>query len=210
MARAPGVRHLHVRLDGAAQGGGGDPRAVVRLVKETNYITVTGEDAFLQFAPVAFDASTLELWGSLLNGARLVVVPPGSPSLEELAAVVRGAGVTMLWLTAPLFHLLVEEEVEALRGVRRFWPEGTCCRCRTCARARRAAGHGGDQRLRADGDDDVCCHRMTRMEQPTGPVPIGRPISNTRVYLLDGECNPVPVGVPGSCTSAGRVWRAAI
>ena len=190
---------------GRPKGVGVPHRAVVRLVKETNYITVTGEDAFLQFAPVAFDASTLELWGSLLNGARLVVMPPGRPSLEELAAVVRGAGVTTLWLTAPLFHLLVEKEVEALRGVRQLLAGGDVLSVPHVRKALDALpdtvvinGYGP-----TENTTFTCCHRMTRMEQPTGPVPIGRPISNTRVYILDGECNPVPVGVPGELHIGG-------
>ncbi len=64
-------------------------RAVSRLVIDPDYITITPDDVFLQFAPLAFDASTLEIWGPLLNGARLVVAPP-DPSIRELTALVRG------------------------------------------------------------------------------------------------------------------------
>ncbi len=60
-------------------------RAVVRLVKNTDYATFSPDDVFLQFAPIAFDASTFEIWGCLLNGARLVIMPAAAPSLEELA-----------------------------------------------------------------------------------------------------------------------------
>src|SRR6185369_9371479 len=59
-------------------------RSVVRLVKETNYIDVSERDVFLQAAPISFDASTLEVWGSLLNGARLVLLEQQRPTLEEL------------------------------------------------------------------------------------------------------------------------------
>ena len=59
-------------------------RSAVRLVKETNYIELGAEDVMLQFAPVSFDASTFEIWGSLLNGARLAVFPAGRSALEEL------------------------------------------------------------------------------------------------------------------------------
>ncbi len=62
-------------------------RAVVRLVRETNYATFSSDDVFLHLAPSSFDASTLELWGSLLNGGRLVLFPAHTPSLEELAQI---------------------------------------------------------------------------------------------------------------------------
>ncbi|MCA1603334.1 MAG: condensation domain-containing protein, partial [Acidobacteria bacterium] len=75
-------------------------RSIVRLVKETNYVVLTSDQVFLQFAPVSFDASTFELWGCLLNGARLVVFPAGTPSLKELGEVLQRSQVTTLWLTA--------------------------------------------------------------------------------------------------------------
>src|SRR5205807_6192971 len=59
-------------------------RNVVRLVKNTNYVTLTPREVLLQFAPISFDASTFEIWGSLLNGAHLVLMSPGTPSLAEL------------------------------------------------------------------------------------------------------------------------------
>src|SRR5205823_1122222 len=59
-------------------------RNVVRLVKETNYISLTPADVLLHFAPISFDASTFELWGSLLNGTQLVIFPAHMPSLDEL------------------------------------------------------------------------------------------------------------------------------
>src|SRR5581483_11356254 len=79
-------------------------RGVVRLVKNTDYARFGPEEVFLQFAPIAFDASTLEIWGALLNGARLVVFPPGRVSLAELGEFIEREGITTLWLTAGLFH----------------------------------------------------------------------------------------------------------
>src|SRR6185369_2247956 len=84
-------------------------RAVVRLVLGTNYIDLGPEDVFLQHSPVSFDASTLEIWGPLLNGGRLVVCPPGRLSAGELGTIVERSGVTVLWLTAGLFHAISED-----------------------------------------------------------------------------------------------------
>src|SRR5262249_45041659 len=59
-------------------------QGVVRLVKGTNYVNLTAEEVFLQLAPLSFDASTFEIWGCLLNGARLAIFPPHTPTLAEL------------------------------------------------------------------------------------------------------------------------------
>ncbi|MCA1607098.1 MAG: AMP-binding protein, partial [Acidobacteria bacterium] len=99
-------------------------RSIVRLVKETNYVVLTSDQVFLQFAPVSFDASTFELWGCLLNGARLVVFPAGTPSLKELGEVLRRSQVTTLWLTAGLFHQMVDGHLEDLRSVRQLLAGG--------------------------------------------------------------------------------------
>jgi aspartate racemase len=72
-------------------------RGVVRLVKQTHYANFSAEEVFLQLAPASFDASTFEIWGALLNGARLVIFPPHTPSLAELGRFVQEQAVTTLW-----------------------------------------------------------------------------------------------------------------
>ncbi|HLM67996.1 MAG TPA: condensation domain-containing protein, partial [Longimicrobium sp.] len=84
-------------------------RAVVRLVRGQDFITIDPSDVFLQLAPASFDAATLELWGPLLNGARLALYPPEQPTVEGIAEALERHGVTTLWLTAGLFHLIVDE-----------------------------------------------------------------------------------------------------
>ena len=86
-------------------------RAIIRLVRNTNFCQFGTDEVFLQCAPISFDASTLEIWGPLLNGGRLVVMPPETFSLEDLGRVIREQGVTTLWLTAGLFSLMVEERL---------------------------------------------------------------------------------------------------
>ena len=99
-------------------------RAVARLVKNTDYVRFTAEEVFLQFAPISFDASIFEIFGSLLNGAKLVVFPAGKASLEEIGDVIQRHGVTTLWLTAGLFHQMVEGNLAGLQGVRQLLAGG--------------------------------------------------------------------------------------
>ena len=179
-------------------------RAVVRLVMETGYARFGADEVFLQLAPLAFDASTFELWGSLLHGARLVVFPPHAPSLEELGGVLRREGVTSLWLTAGLFEQMVAHHPEALNGVRQLLAGGDVLP----VGAVRARLERGGVLVNGYGPTEnttfTCCHVMkTPGDAGPGAVPIGRPIANTRVYVLDARMQPVPAGVPGELYTGG-------
>jgi amino acid adenylation domain-containing protein len=180
-------------------------RSVVRLVKNTNYIELGPDEVFLQFAPISFDASTLELWGSLLNGAKLVVCPAGRLSLEELGRVIEERGVTTLWLTAVLFQQMVDTQIESLRGVRQLLAGGETLSVRHVRRMLEMIGEG--RLINGYGPTEnttfTCCHVMTANTRIEHTVPIGRPISNTRVYVLDGHLRAVPVGIYGELYIGG-------
>jgi amino acid adenylation domain-containing protein len=190
---------------GRPKGTSIEHRSVVRLVKNTNYIELGPDEVFLQFAPISFDASTLELWGSLLNGAKLVVCPAGRLSLEELGRVIRERGVTTLWLTAALFHQMVDTQIESLRGVRQLLAGGETLSVphvremlQVIGRNRLINGYGP-----TENTTFTCCHVMTAGTRIEHTVPIGRPIANTRVYVLDAHLQPVPVGVYGELYIGG-------
>ncbi|HEX5834251.1 MAG TPA: condensation domain-containing protein, partial [Pyrinomonadaceae bacterium] len=95
-------------------------RGVIRVVRDTNYARLDQNEVFLQMAPISFDASTFEIWAALLNGARLIIFPPQRPSLEDIAATLRRYQITTLWVTTGLFHVLVERQIEALKGLRQI------------------------------------------------------------------------------------------
>ncbi|MCI0355101.1 MAG: non-ribosomal peptide synthetase, partial [Acidobacteria bacterium] len=180
-------------------------RNVVRLVRETNYAEFGPEEVYLQLAPLSFDASTFELWGSLLNGARLVVMPPQLPTLTELGAVLERYEVSTLWLTAGLFHLLVDEGVE-LDGVRQLLAGGEALRVKHVQQV--VAGLVDGSRLingygPTEGTTFSCCHVMKREDEMGTTVPIGKPIANTQAYVLDERQQLVPQGVVGELYLGG-------
>src|SRR5579864_624016 len=109
---------------GVPKAVGIEHRSIVRLVRNTNYFEVKEQEVFLQLAPISFDASTFEIWGCLLNGGRLVLHPQQTPSLEALGEYIERSGITTLWLTAGLFHQMVEGPVEKLRGIRQLLAGG--------------------------------------------------------------------------------------
>ena len=180
-------------------------RGVVRLVNGTNYASLTSEEVFLQFAPVSFDASTFEIWGCLLNGARLVVFPPHTPSLGELGQILQRYQVTTLWLTAGLFHEMVEHNLEGLRHVQQLLTGGDVLSPSHVRKAlqelpgcRLINGYGP-----TEGTTFTCCHSMVAPGEVAGPIPIGRAIANTQAYILDHHLHPVPIGVCGELYIGG-------
>lgn len=180
-------------------------QAVVRLVKATSYAQFTAEDRFLQFAPISFDAATFEIWGSLLNGAVLVMPPPSELSLDELGKLLKQAQITTLWLTAGLFHLMVEEHLDSLEQIHQLLAGGDVL---WVSHVRRVLQHLKGCRLMngygpTESTTFACCYSVDDSAQFGEVVPIGRPIANTQVYVLDGSLQLVPMGVAGELYIGG-------
>jgi amino acid adenylation domain-containing protein len=180
-------------------------RGVVRLVRGASYAEFGAGEVFLQLAPVSFDASTFEIWGALLNGSRLVVMPPGTVSLGELGDTLKRHGVTTLWLTAGLFHQMVESQIDGLSEVRQLLAGGDTLSVPHVEKVLEKIP--GCRLINAYGPTEnttfTSTHEVRRGERLEAGVPIGRPIANTRVYVLDSHHQPVPVGVPGELYVAG-------
>jgi amino acid adenylation domain-containing protein len=189
-------------------------RGVVRLVKSGGFAEMGEDEIFLQMAPVGFDASTFEIWGALLTGGCLVVMPPQTPSLEELGSALRQNSVTTLWLTAGLFNLMVDERLDDLRGVKQLLAGGDVL---SPAHVRRAMEALPDCKIingygPTENTTFTCCHTIDCADPAHGAVPLGRPIGNTTVYILDEAMAPVPVGVAGELYIGGdglarEYWR---
>jgi len=190
---------------GEPKGVGVPHRAISRLVREANWMEVRPDDVFFEVAPVAFDASTWELWAPLVHGCRLVVFPSGTVELEEVARRVQDRGVTVLLLTTGLFHQMVASHLEMFGGLRHVItggdvasPEHVQQLMKTHPHLRFTNGYGPTENTTFT----TCWTSESPPER--GPVPIGRAISGTRVLVLDPELKPVPVGVCGELYAAGE------
>jgi amino acid adenylation domain-containing protein len=180
-------------------------RGVVRLVTNTNYVKLTNEEVFLQFAPIAFDASTFEIWGCLLNGGKLVIAPPQALSVEELGRVIQQYQITTLWLTAGLFHLMVDRNIDALKSLHQLLAGGDILsvphvqkfldRVKNCQLIN---GYGP-----TENTTFTCCYPIRSPLNPAASIPIGYPISNTQVYILDENLQVVADGVAGELYIGG-------
>ena len=180
-------------------------RSVIRLVKNTNYFGFNSDEVFLQLATLSFDASTFEIWGPLLSGARLVMAPAGISALAEITGLLKQHQVTAAWLTTGLFNLMVREHLEELSKVRQVLTGGDVT---AIADARALAERGnGIVVINAYGPTEgttfTTCHVCNAESFKMPALPIGQPISNTFVYILDQSFNPVPEGVPGELFIGG-------
>jgi len=180
-------------------------RGVVRLVKGCDYARLDASETLLHLSPLAFDASTFELWGALLNGARLALLPPGAPTPSAIGAAIATHGVTTLLLTTGLFHLMVDERLEDLRPLRQLLTGGEVLSPKHVRQARAALPDCRIVNAYGPTENSVitCCYEVTNQDDFALGVPIGRPIANTQVYILDETRQPVPVGVAGELFAGG-------
>lgn len=190
---------------GKPKGVGVTHRNIIRLVRNTDYAEFADSETFLQFAPISFDASTFEIWGAMLNGGKLALFSGDVYSLEDLKENLSRHAVTTLWLTAGLFHLVAEEQIDSLSGVRQLLAGGDVLRPAVVKRVldslldcRLINGYGP-----TEGTTFSCCYSVDRSEDIRTSVPIGRAIANTQAYVLDEWMQPVPVGVPGELYIGG-------
>lgn len=182
--------------------------AVLRLVRDTNYLTVRPDDVFVHLAPLAFDASTLEIWAPLLNGARLVLPTESPDNLAAIAELVRGNEVSVLWLTAGLFHQFCNAGLPGLAGLRCLLAGGDVLSASSVNRA--LAELPGVALINGYGPTEnttfTCCYPITGEQSER--VPIGLPITGSTVQLLDEDLCPVPDGEPGElCTGGSGLAR---
>ena len=179
-------------------------RGIVRLVVNGDCCRFDSSRVFLQFAPVTFDGATFEIWGALLHGARLVVAPPGRDAMERIPALIAEQGITTAWLTAGLFNQIVDRDVHVLGGLEELLIGGEALSPAHVARAIPALPQ--TQLINGYGPTEAttftATHRITQRDVGA-PVPIGRPIANTRVYILDEARQLVPVGTTGELYISG-------
>lgn len=181
-------------------------RGVERLVIEPDYVTLNQQSRILHLAPLNFDAATFEIWGVLLNGGTLVIEPAEKPTLDQIGEQLQKHQINTLWLTAGLFHLMVEHRCEQLKPLKQLLAGGDVLSPPQITKL--LSQHPYLQLINGYGPTEnttfTCCYRFPAHYQSSGAVPIGKPIKGTQVYLLDQAGEPVAEGETGELCAAGR------
>ncbi|MCC6698260.1 MAG: amino acid adenylation domain-containing protein [Candidatus Hydrogenedentes bacterium] len=152
----------------------------------------------LQFASLSFDASVWEIFPALGAGCSLILASREIVSdPERLTRLVQWEGVTMATLPPTVLSLL---DPDALPSLRTVISAGERCPAELAARwtpgRRFVNGYGPTETT-------VCATLYECDGSETHTVPIGRPVTNAHVYVLDSQCKPVPAGIPGDICVAG-------
>ncbi|HEY2491658.1 MAG TPA: amino acid adenylation domain-containing protein [Paenibacillus sp.] len=177
---------------------------VARLVKNTNYVHFSEEDRVLQTAAPVFDVSIFDIWGALLNGARLYLVDKFTlldPIRVE--SVIQQNNITTLWLTSPLFTQFAQQKPDMFRTVRYLIVGGDVLSPKHiqlvrdhCEQLTVVNGYGP-----TENTSFSCCFIIEETFEKS--VPIGQPISNSTAYIVDNNGNLNPIGVPGELWVGG-------
>jgi amino acid adenylation domain-containing protein len=181
-------------------------RSITRLVFNTNYIHLGPSDVVAQVSNSSFDAATFEIWGALLHGARLTIIHKHHAlSPVELAQRVDESAVTAMFLTTAAFNQLARICPAGLSNVDTvlFGGEAVDPGC-----VAQVLATGSPARLihvygPTESTTFATWHPVQAGGEPICRVPIGKPLSNTRTYILDSQSEPVPLGVPGELYIAG-------
>lgn len=181
-------------------------RSIARLVCATDYIHIDATDAVAHVANPAFDAATFEIWGALANGGRVIVFPRMAVLSPQLfATMLERAAITTLFLTTALFNQIARYAPGAFRGCRTVLFGGEAVEPRWVRAVLDAAPPA--RLLHVYGPTEATTfatwHEVRAVPVDANTIPIGRPISNTEVYILDSEGEPVPVGLPGELYVGG-------
>jgi amino acid adenylation domain-containing protein len=181
-------------------------KAVNRLVCNTNYIKLDSSDKIAQVSNTSFDAATFEIWGALLHGAQLVGISRDvllSP--HDFALQLQEKGITVLFLTTALFQQIARDVPHAFAALRYLLFGGESVDSRW---VRKVLKKGAPQQLLhvygpTEGTTFSSWYEVQDVSEEATSIPIGCPITNTQIYLLDEQLQPVPIGIPGELYISG-------
>ncbi|WP_157831216.1 non-ribosomal peptide synthetase, partial [Pseudomonas sp. 43NM1] len=182
-------------------------RAITRLVINNGYADFNPQDRVAFASNPAFDASTMDVWGPLLNGGQVLVIDRQTLlDPTRFGEVLSQSGATVLFVTTALFNQYVQLIPEALKGLRILLCGGERA---DPAAFRRLLAFAPELRLvHCYGPTETTTYATTyevkSLAADADSVPIGRPISNTQIYLLDAFQQPVPIGVVGEICIGGQ------
>ncbi|RED86532.1 non-ribosomal peptide synthetase [Cohnella phaseoli] len=179
---------------------------IVRVVKDTNYIAITEQDTLLQLSNYAFDGSTFDIFGALLNGAKLVLADADTVGdTNRLSELLTAEKVTVFFVTTALFNVIVEEYIDALAHVRKILFGGERASISHVRKAFQALGPGKLIHVYGPTETTVFAtyYEIEQWEEQASGVPIGKPINGTGLYVMNRYGRPQPIGVPGELWISG-------
>lgn len=179
-------------------------KSVIRLVKDTNYISFEARDRILQTGSIVFDASTLEIWGSLLNGSTLYMCwKKDILDISKLKSILYEKEITVMFLTSSLFQHLAEEDITLFKNLRVLVVGGDVM---SCKQAERVIGtYKSLDLINGYGPtENTTFSTCFSVDKPyKNSIPIGKPIANSTAYIINCFGNLQVPGMPGELLVGG-------
>ncbi|MBZ5523305.1 MAG: amino acid adenylation domain-containing protein [Acidobacteriia bacterium] len=180
-------------------------QAITRLVLNTGYVQIRTSNRIAQASNLSFDAATFEVWGALLNGASLTVIARETAmNARELGREIVAKKVDIMFLTTALFNEVAREDANAFQGFECVLFGGEAVDPQWPRRVLDAAAPRSLCHVYGPTETTTFSSwfAVDEVAEDARTIPIGQPIANARLYVLDEQ--------PGNCMSGERVWRADI
>lgn len=179
-------------------------KSVIRLVADPNFVSLSAQERILPTGALSFDASTFELWGALLHGATLYLLPDEDLlSLSKLKAAISANQITTMWFTSSWLNQLVDSDITLFAPLRQVLAGGDKLSPAHIERLKNAYpqlviinGYGPTENTTFS-----LCHQVQHCNDSS--IPIGKPVNNSTAFLLDSDLQPVPLGVSGELYVGG-------
>ena len=179
-------------------------RNVIRLVNNTNYIKFNKNDKILQTGSISFDASTFEIWGALLNGLELHLVDEEVIlDADKLGRIIQLKKITILWLTSPLFTELGNCNYKIFKPLRYLLVGGDVINPSTINKVKDSCQGIRVVHVYGPTENTTFSTYFLINKKYVESIPIGKPISNSKVYIVDKDINLQPLRIPGEIYVSG-------
>ncbi|PDY87063.1 non-ribosomal peptide synthetase, partial [Bacillus toyonensis] len=180
--------------------------SAIRVVRNTNYIAIKNNDTILQLSNYSFDGSIFDIYGALLNGAKLVVIEKDTVTdINKLGNIIKQENINVMFITTALFNALVDIKIDCLINIRKILFGGERI---SVSHARKALEFlGKDKLIHVYGPTEstvfATYYFINEIDEDVNTLPIGKPLANTSVYIVDEEKNLLPIGEPGELCISG-------
>ncbi|MGG1546819.1 non-ribosomal peptide synthetase, partial [Bacillus paralicheniformis] len=180
--------------------------SVIRVVQNTNYIDITEDDVILQLSNYSFDGSVFDIFGALLNGASLVMIEKEALlNINRLGSAINEEKVSVMFITTALFNMIADIHVDCLSNLRKILFGGERA---SIPHVRKVLDHvGRDKLIHVYGPTESTVYAtyyfINEIDEKADTIPIGSPLANTSVLIMDEAGKLVPIGVPGELCIAG-------
>lgn len=180
-------------------------KGVIRVVKDNGYVKFLDDDILMTIANYSFDGSIFDIFGAIINGLTLVVPSEDDVTdIPRLTQIIKKYNVKVFFITTSLFNALIDTSLEELKGVRKIVFGGEAASNGHVKRAMSVLGK--NCLVNGYGPTESCVFASTytfNQDIEDVKIPIGRPIRNTQLFVLDDNKNILPTGILGELYIGG-------